>query len=123
MAYPYEACDQISDFCHQKLLRKMRRKIPWTDGRTDRGKTVYLPPLRWSGGIITAFSLTSQDKEYHLTSAIQTVENGLRVFSRVKFDKRHFFLYTGNSYIYVDCQFIEGYHHGRDRMVVGLTTI
>ena len=30
----YEACDQISDFCHQQLLRKMRRKISWTDGRT-----------------------------------------------------------------------------------------
>ena len=34
----------------------MRRKIYWdgrkdeqTDGRTDRGETVY--PLRWSGGI------------------------------------------------------------------------
>jgi hypothetical protein len=46
----------------------------------------------------------------------------LRVFSRVKFDKRHFLLYTGNSYIYVDCQFIEGYHRGRDRMVVGFKT-
>ena len=28
------------------FLRKMRRKIFWTDGRTDRGKTVHLP----SGG-------------------------------------------------------------------------
>jgi hypothetical protein len=35
MAYLYEACDQISDFCHQQLLRKMRRKISWTDGRTE----------------------------------------------------------------------------------------
>jgi hypothetical protein len=41
------ACDQISDFCHQQLLRKMRRKISWTDGQTDRGKTVY--PLRGAG--------------------------------------------------------------------------
>jgi hypothetical protein len=32
-------CDQISDFCHQQLLRKMRRKISWTDGRTDKGNT------------------------------------------------------------------------------------
>ena len=32
MAYLYESCDQISDFC-QKYLG--------TDGRTDRGKTVY----------------------------------------------------------------------------------
>ena len=43
MGYQYEACDQISDFCHQQLLRKMRRKISWKDGRTDRGKTVYHP--------------------------------------------------------------------------------
>jgi hypothetical protein len=42
-----------SDFCHQRLLRKMRRKISWTDGRTDRGKTVYLTPPSGSGGIIT----------------------------------------------------------------------
>jgi hypothetical protein len=27
MVYLYDACDQISDFCHQQLLRKMRRKI------------------------------------------------------------------------------------------------
>ena len=47
MVYLYDACDQISDFCHQQLLRKMRRKISWT----DRGKTVYLPPLSGSGGI------------------------------------------------------------------------
>ena len=52
MVYLYEACDQKSDFCHQQLLRKMRRKISWTDGRTDRGKTVYPPPPSGSGGII-----------------------------------------------------------------------
>ena len=46
MVYLYDAFDQISDFSHQQLLRKMRRKISWTDGRTDRGKTVYPPPLR-----------------------------------------------------------------------------
>ena len=48
MVYLYDACDQISDFCHQHLLRKMRQKISWTDGRkdrqTDRSKTVYLSP-------------------------------------------------------------------------------
>ena len=27
MGYLYEACDQISDSCHQQLLRKMRRKM------------------------------------------------------------------------------------------------
>ena len=47
MVYLYDACDQISDFCHQQLLRKMRRKISWT----DRGKTVYPPPPLGSGGI------------------------------------------------------------------------
>ena len=55
MVYLYDACDQISDFCHQQLLRKMWRKISWTDGRTDgrkdRGKTVYPPPPSGSGGI------------------------------------------------------------------------
>ena len=35
MRYLYDACDQISDFCHQQLLRKMRRKISWTDGRME----------------------------------------------------------------------------------------
>ena len=40
MGYLYDACDQILDFCHQQLLRKMQRKISWT----DRGKTVYPPP-------------------------------------------------------------------------------
>jgi hypothetical protein len=59
MWYLYEACDQISDLSHQQLLRKVRRKISWTDGRmegrkdgrtdgrtdrqTDRGKTIYPP--------------------------------------------------------------------------------
>jgi hypothetical protein len=51
MVYLYDACDQISDFCHQQLLRKVRRKISWTDGQTDRGKTVYPPPPSGSGGI------------------------------------------------------------------------
>ena len=27
MGYLYKACDEISDFCHQYLLRKMRRKM------------------------------------------------------------------------------------------------
>ena len=61
--YQISAINSCWEKCDEKYL-----------GRTDRGKTVYPPPLRWSGGIITAISLTSQDKEYHLTSAIQTVE-------------------------------------------------
>ena len=28
--------------------------MSWTDGQTDRGKTVYPPPPSGSGGIITA---------------------------------------------------------------------
>jgi hypothetical protein len=48
MAYLYDACDQISDFCHQQLLRKMQRKISWTDGRTEVKQ--YTPlPLRGAG--------------------------------------------------------------------------
>jgi hypothetical protein len=45
MVYLYDACDQLSDFCHQQLLRKMRRKISWTDGRKDRRTEVkqYTP--------------------------------------------------------------------------------
>ena len=52
MVYLYDACDQISDFCHQQLRRKMRRKISWTDGRTDGRTEVkqYTPlPLRTAG--------------------------------------------------------------------------
>ena len=48
MVYLYDSCDQISDFFHQQLLGKMRRKYL---GRTDRGKTVYPPPPSGSGGI------------------------------------------------------------------------
>ena len=29
----------------------MRRKISWTDGQMERGKTVYPPPPSGSGGI------------------------------------------------------------------------
>jgi hypothetical protein len=48
MGYLYDACDQISDLCHQQLLRKMRRKISWTEGRTEVKQ--YAPlPLRGAG--------------------------------------------------------------------------
>jgi hypothetical protein len=45
MVYLYEACDQISDSCHQQLLRKMRQKISWTDGWTEGRTEVkqYIP--------------------------------------------------------------------------------
>jgi hypothetical protein len=53
MEYLYDACDQILDFCHQQLLRKMRRKISWT----DRGKTVYTPPPLGSGIITKIYNI------------------------------------------------------------------
>jgi hypothetical protein len=40
MVYLYDACDKISDFCYQQLLRKISwmdgRTEGWKDGRTDR---------------------------------------------------------------------------------------
>jgi hypothetical protein len=48
MVYLYDACDQISDFCPQQLLRKMRRKISWTDRRTEVKQYTHLP-LRRAG--------------------------------------------------------------------------
>ena len=67
MVYLYDACDQISDFCHQQLLRKMWQKNI-LDGRkdrqTDRGKTVYPPPPPGSGGInIADLSLIVIEKQ------------------------------------------------------------
>ena len=60
MVYLYDACDQISDFCHQQLLKK----ISWTDGRTDRGKTVYFPPPSGSGGIMKEPLLITGQSDY-----------------------------------------------------------
>jgi hypothetical protein len=53
MVYLYDACDQISDFCHQQLLRKMQRKISWTDGRRDGRTEVkqYTPLPLWGSGV------------------------------------------------------------------------
>jgi hypothetical protein len=70
MVYLYDASDQISDFCHQQLLRKMRRKISWTEGRTDgrtdgqtdRGKTVYPhPPASYMYSILCVAFLVPSD--------------------------------------------------------------
>ena len=51
MGYLYETYDQISDFCHQVAEKNI------LEGRTDRGKTVYLPPPSGSGGIIRSTHL------------------------------------------------------------------
>ena len=59
MAYLYEACDQISDSCHQQLLRKMQRKISWTDGRTEV-KQYTLLSLRGAGVKLCVFSINMQ---------------------------------------------------------------
>jgi hypothetical protein len=55
MVYLYDACDQILDFCHQQLLRKMGRKISWTTvvyqaSSPDEVNSFYTPaPLRGRG--------------------------------------------------------------------------
>ena len=59
MGYLYDACDQISDFCHQQLLRKMQRKISWTDGRTEV-KQYTLLSLRGAGVKLCVFSINMQ---------------------------------------------------------------
>ena len=86
MVYLYDACDQISDFCHQQLLRKMQRKISWTDGRmegrTDRGKTVYPPPPLGSGGINIHYSLKGQQSP--------NIENQTTLICQLTFLSRFF---------------------------------
>ena len=71
MAYLYEACDQISDFCHQQLLTDGR-----TDGQTEEWTEVkqYTPPLRWSEGInminMKRHQMTSEGKNSFEHSAL-----------------------------------------------------
>ena len=48
MGYLYEACDQISDLCHQQLLEKNATKNI-LDGRTEIKQYTSLP-LRGAGG-------------------------------------------------------------------------
>jgi hypothetical protein len=53
----------LSDFCHQQLLRKMRRKIYWTDGRTDGGTDrrtevkQYTPLTPYGGKLLLAHQI------------------------------------------------------------------
>jgi hypothetical protein len=56
MAYLYEACDQISDFCHRYLLRKMRRKISWTDRQFSSHFSQQLL-MTWIWYLVTGFIL------------------------------------------------------------------
>jgi hypothetical protein len=67
MEYLYDTCDQISDFYHQQLLRK----ISWT----DRGKTVYPPPPLGSGGIKRANSTTKHSKYNNKTMIVNNYIN------------------------------------------------
>ena len=56
MVYLYDACDQISDFCPQQLLKCDEKYL----GRTkDRGKTVY-PLHLWGAGGITKVSCVNE---------------------------------------------------------------
>ena len=48
----------------------MRRKISWTDGRTDRGKTVYPPPPSGSGGIINFKYIVNCDVRHSILCQI-----------------------------------------------------
>jgi hypothetical protein len=72
MVYLYDACGQISDFCHQQLLRQMRRKISWTDGQKDRGNIVYPPPPSGNVGILIH---RTKEKEYNGRLASQASSN------------------------------------------------
>ena len=75
MGYLYEACDQISDFCHQQLLRKMRRKISWT----DRQKTVYPLPPSGSGGIFNFSRYHLKVSQFLTFKELSTFINGSHI--------------------------------------------
>jgi hypothetical protein len=99
MVYLYDACDQISDFCHQQLLRKMSRKISWTDGSTDRCKTVYPPPPSGNGGIINYGQIGDQTGFFYTINPVfytngnrfvrRTGTFGNLIFSLVPSDNRN----------------------------------
>jgi hypothetical protein len=91
MVYLCDARDQ-KDFCHQQLLRKMRRKISWTDGRTDRGKTVYPPPPSGSGDIkiftyleVTFKTWNSKRRQMSKTQWAQHITVSNSLFSQAKY--------------------------------------
>jgi hypothetical protein len=79
MVYLYDACDQISDFCHQQLLRKMRRKISWTDGRTEVKRYTSPPPRSGSGGIINKYTAKlgyrHPPQVFNIDKNLQTVQD------------------------------------------------
>ena len=103
MVYLYDACDQISDFYHQQLLRKMQRKISLTDGRTDRGKTVYPHPPSGSGGII---SVTLVSESYVILYCEKNVTCNSSIKIRLKktkktLNKKLYFRFSFHFYLLV----------------------
>ena len=80
MVYLY---DKISDFCHQQLLRKMRRKISWMDGRTDRRTEVkqynYDPILK---GDLWPIYCLGLGLGHTLVTSFEKVRNGHRFENR-----------------------------------------
>jgi len=83
MVYLYDACDQISNFCHQVIEKNATKNI--LDGRTDRGKTVYPPLHSGSGGIIIKKgALDSQPQVIKFISCLPMVGGSLRVLPPLK---------------------------------------
>ena len=79
----------------------MRQKISWTDGRTDRGKTVYPPPPSGSGGYKNNHYLT-----HSLDYVVFSVNPLFTIRTDLKNHKQHFYLFniaknTGNTKIYI----------------------
>ena len=57
MVYLYNTCDQISDFCHQQILRKI-------------GKTVYPLPLQGAGIKILACEFQLQYLKFYKSQSL-----------------------------------------------------
>ena len=71
--YQISAINSCWEKFDEKYLRWMEG---WTDGKTDRSKTVYPPPLWWSGGIIIVVSLKQQfEMTYSMLFTVRNDEN------------------------------------------------
>jgi hypothetical protein len=67
----------------------MRQKISWTDGQTDRGKTVYPPPPSGSGGIISnLYRGPSIDASYQVSVQLAKQFQGRRFLEIDQFETR-----------------------------------